>query len=108
MKYIPILLLLFFSCKKDKYEDYKYWVGGSGGDYLVTLQNSHDQSQQWSSVGSGFYYTWKQTGKRWLYLSAQNNNAGGDVEVRIYKNGTIIAKNKSYGGYSIATVSGTY
>jgi hypothetical protein len=104
---ILTISILFFGCKKlpDKY---KYEVTGSSGDYSITIQNSDNNIQQWSNVGNGWWYTWEQTGTRFLYLSAQNNQSSGNVTVKIYKNNSVIAQNTSYGGYSIATVSGTY
>ena len=54
-----------------------------------TLQNTDNNTQQWTSVGSGWYYSWEQTGVRWLYISAQNNNSSGDVTVKIIKNGSV-------------------
>lgn len=95
-----------------KYEpsnsQYKYEVTGTSGNYSVTIQNTDDNTQQWSSVSNGWYYSWTQTGTRWLYLSAQNNTANGSVTVKIYKDGQVVATNTSYGAYSIATVSGDY
>jgi hypothetical protein len=103
-------LLLFFllivGCKKEA--SYKYEVTGTSGSYSVTIQNSDDNTQQWSKVGNGWTYIWSQTGERWLYVSAQNNNSTGNVTVKIIKNGKVITQNTSYGGYSIATASGNY
>ncbi len=105
---IGILCSSFFfsSCEKDK--SYAYEVTGTSGSYSVTLQNSDDNTQQWASVGNGWTYKWSQKGTRWLYLSAQNNNASGNVTVRIIKDGKIVAENTSFGPYTIATVSGDY
>jgi len=88
--------------------EYSYEVTGTSKDYSVTLQNCYDDTQQWSSVWSGWYYKWTQTGERWLYISAQNNTSSGNVTVKIIRNGVVVKQNTSYGGYAIATVSGTY
>jgi hypothetical protein len=111
--YSLILLIGLFTISScEKYESsnsqYKYEVTGTSGDYSVTIQNTDDNTQQWSSVSNGWYYSWSQTGTRWLYLSAQNNTASGSVTVKIYKDGQVVASNTSYGAYSIATVSGDY
>lgn len=105
-----MVLTLFFSlsCKKDVEIEYKYEVTGTSGSYNVTLQNSDDNTQQYSNVGNGWAYTWKQTGTRWLYVSAQNNKSTGNVTVKIYQGSKVVAQNTSYGGYTIATVDGTY
>jgi len=107
ISFILLAIFTFSSCEKDNL-DYKYEVTGTSGDYSVTIQNTDDNTQQWSSVGSGWYYKWTQTGTRWLYVSAQNNNPTGNVTVKIYKANKVIAENTSYGGYTIATVSGNY
>ena len=107
-----LLLSLYNVTSCTKYEatksEYKYEVSGTSGSYSVTLQNVDNNTQQWSSVSNGWYYGWTQTGTRWLYLSAQNNTANGNVTVKIIRGGKIVASNTSYGAYSIATVSGEY
>jgi hypothetical protein len=109
---ILVISIFFFGCKKEEIKpspvDYKYLITGTSGSYSVTLQNVDNNVQQWSDVGQNCYYTWTQTGTRWLYLSAQNNKSSGNVTVKIYRNNIVVAENTSYGGYTIATVSGTY
>jgi hypothetical protein len=107
------LLLLFFlltSCvAEDQPVPYEYRVSGTSGSYSVTLQNAYDNTQQWGEVGNGWWYKWTQTGgTRWLYISAQNNRSSGNVTVQIVQAGVVVASNTSYGGYSIATISGRY
>jgi len=107
-----LFLASFFITSCESFEpsssEYSYEVSGSSGSYSVTLQNTDDNTQQWASVNSGWYYSWKQSGTRWLYISAQNNLSSGNVTVKIIKDGQVVASNTSYGGYSIATVSGEY
>jgi hypothetical protein len=106
---ISVIIFLFISCSKEpEYIEYTYEVSGTGGSYDVTLQNSDDNTSQYSNVGNGWWYKWKQTGTRWLYFSAQNNNSAGTVIVKIYKAGKVISSNTSEGGYVVATVSGNY
>lgn len=114
MKKVSLLLLLItlaflYSCELVETEkEYKYEVTGTGGSYSVTIQNDKDDTQQYSKVGNGWWYKWNQTGERWLYVSAQNNNSSGNVTVKIIRDGKVVKTNTSYGGYSIATASGTY
>lgn len=106
---VVALLFLALSCEKEEmYVEYKYVVTGTSGDYSVTIQNTDDNTQQWSSVQSGWWYKWEQTGERWLYISAQNNNSFGSVVVKIYRNNVVVSENSSDGGFSIASTSGTY
>lgn len=116
MKKILLLLAItitstFFlsSCtKEDEEVEYRYEVSGTSGSYSITLQNADDNTQQYSNVGNGWWYKWNQTGTRWLYISAQNNNDSGSVTVKIIRNGKIVESNTSHGGYTIATVSGDF
>ena len=109
MKKLLFLLLLLTSCAAEEQAiSYEYRVSGSSGSYSITLQNSDDNLQQWNPVGNGWWYKWTQTGTRFLYISAQNNNASGSVTVQIVRGGQVVATNTSYGGYTIATVSGRY
>ena len=110
MKKLLFILLLLTSCvAEDQPTPYEYRVTGTSGSYSVTLQNAYNNTQQWSEVGNGWWYKWTQTGSnRWLYISAQNNNASGSVTVEIVRGGRVVASNTSYGGYTIATVSGRY
>jgi hypothetical protein len=120
-----MMCLVLSSCSKEDLTkevtyNYKYEVSGSGGDYSMTIQNTSDNTQQWSSVGNGWVYSWTQkltvdgdgtpleNQTRWLYVSAQNNNSSGDVTVKIYRNNVVVATNTGYGAYTIATVSGNY
>ena len=106
---ISLLIISIFGCKKEEVNvEYKYEVTGTGGSYNVTLQNTDNNTQQYSNVGNTWWYKWTQTGTRWLYVSAQNNNSTGNVTVKIYRAGKVVAENTSYGGYTIATIDGDY
>jgi len=106
---IAVLIIATAGCEKEEVNvEYKYEVTGTGGSYDVTIQNTDNNVQQYSNVGNGWWYKWTQTGSRWLYLSAQNNNSTGNVTVKIYRAGKVVAENTSYGGYTIATVDGDY
>lgn len=125
---ISLLALLFTSCKKEPVTkqvtwEYRYEVYGSGSnDFSITLQNTDGNTQQWASVGSGWWYKWNQTltvdqdnqpindsYMRWLYISAQDNSgSAGSVTVKIIRNGSVVNQNTSYGPFTIATAKGTY
>ena len=97
---------IFVGCKKDNV--YSYQVSGTANNYDVTIEASPSGTAQYSNVVSGWKYTWTQSGQRFLYVSAQNNNDNGTVTVSIIKNSKVIATNTSSGAYVIATVDGTY
>lgn len=117
------VILVTLSCEKAPTEvtwKYEYEVTGTSGSYDVTIQNTDNNTQQWSNIGNGWNYWWTQKltiesngepvkgNTRWLYCSAQNNNSSGNVTVTIKRNGKIVASNTGFGGYTIATVSGDY
>jgi len=122
---MALVCLVISSCSKEDLTKevtypYRYEVTGTGGDYSMTIQNTSDNTQQWSSVGNGWVYSWTQkltvdgngtpleNQTRWLYVSAQNNSSTGNVTVKIYRNNVVVATNTGYGAYAIATVSGSY
>ena len=90
------------------YKVENYYSSDSLATYSITFQDANDNTSQRSSIRSGFMYRWEQTGKRFLYISAQCNKEESSVKVSIYKNGKIIRSNYSYGDYVIADVSGEF
>jgi hypothetical protein len=104
-----VVLIAITGCSKESMQfSYKYEVSGSAGDYSITCEGAPSGTVQYANVGSGWAYTWTQTGTRWLYFSAQNNTSSGTVTVKIFRDGEVIAQQTSSGAYVIATVSGTY
>jgi len=104
-----VVLITITGCSKESMEsDYKYEVSGSAGDFSITCEGAPSGTVQYANVGSGWAYTWTQTGTRWLYMSAQNNTSSGSVTVKIIRNGKVLAQQTSSGAYVIATVDGTY
>jgi hypothetical protein len=121
------LVSTFFSCKKEPSTkqvtwEYKYEVTGVGSnDFSIILQNTDNNSQQWSNVSNGWWYKWSQTltvdgnnvplsnQTRWLYLSAQDNSGNAQsVTVKIYRNNQVVSQNTSYGPFTIATIDGSF
>ena len=104
-----LLILTIIGCSDEPLNtEYRYEVSGTSDNYFVTMQNTDNNTQQFSEVGNGWYYSWTQSEERWLYISAQNNNSSGNVTVKILKAGKVVAQNIGTGGYTIATVSGDY
>jgi hypothetical protein len=106
---LSLLWVAITGCTKESMQsDYKYEVSGTAGDYSITCEGAPSGTVQYSNVGSGWAYTWKQTGTRWLYMSAQNNTDSGTVTVKIIRDGKVVAQHTSSGAYVIATVDGEY
>jgi hypothetical protein len=106
---LSLLWVAITGCTKESMQlDYKYEVSGTAGDYSITCEGAPSGTVQYSNVGSGWAYTWKQTGTRWLYMSAQNNTDSGTVTVKIIRDGQVVAQQTSSGAYVIASVDGEY
>ena len=106
---IGCVLIAITGCTKESMQsDYKYEVSGSARNFSITCEGAPSGTVQYANVGSGWAYTWKQTGTRWLYMSAQNNTSSGTVTVKIIRNGKVLAQQTSSGAYVIASVDGTY
>jgi len=106
-----ILLFILFSlmgCKKKNSWSIVYEVKGTSNDYNVTYANYQSNTEQRSSVSSGWTYSFS-TGitYQFLYISAQNNKGSGDVRVNIYIDGNLYATAYSSGAYVVATASGS-
>ncbi len=87
----------------------RYWVNSDCGRVSTTYATADGGTAQ-RDFGNGYVYT-VDSGVRsgtFLYISAQNQCARGDVTVRIYKRGSIYKETSSSGAYVIATASGTY
>jgi len=103
-----ILFALLTACKDDAEYTYKYEVTGTAGRYGVTIQNEYDVTKLLGVVGNGWTYSWNQTGKRWIFITAKSYEKEGSVTVSISKNGKVIAKDTQSGEYAIASVTGNY
>ncbi len=107
--FFAMIFISITGCSKESMQSsYKYEVSGSADDYSITCEGAPSGTVQYANVGSGWTYTWTQTGTRWLYMSAQNNTGSGTVTVKIIKDGKVLAQQTSSGAYVIATVDGTY
>lgn len=87
----------------------RYWVNSDCGRVSTTYATADGGTAQ-RDFGNGYVYT-VDSGVRsgtFLYISAQNQCAKGDVTVRIYKRGSVYKETSSLGAYVIATASGTY
>ena len=106
---LSLLWVAITGCTKESMQSsYKYEVSGTAGDYSIKCEGAPSGTVQYSNVGSGWAYTWTQTGTRWLYMSAQNNTGSGSVTVKIIRDGEVVAQQTSSGAYVIATVDGEY
>jgi len=82
-----------------------YEVTGTAGEYSYTIENSSGGTQQGYTGNGVFYEDWF-FDDRFIYLSVQNQTAGGTVTCTIKRNGEVYKQTTSSGAYVIATCSG--
>ena len=85
-----------------------YEITGTAGYYGVAYVDEYDNTLLKGPFGDGWTYTWVQTGKRYIFCTANSYKKEGSVTVNLYKNGKIIATDTQSGEYAIATITGKY
>jgi hypothetical protein len=103
---LPCFLLT--ACTDDNEYTYYYEVTGTAGRFGVTFQDESNEVVLGGVVGNGWTYTWNQTGKRFVFVTAQSEEREGSVTVKLYKNGKVIAKDTQSGVFATASVTGNY
>jgi hypothetical protein len=101
--------------KSDQYQlytysaDVEYRITGTGGTKAadLTYQNARGTTSQNSNVTLPVTVPLTVFNGGFVYISAQNRASSGGVTVEIYNKGTLYKSNSAYGGYAIATASGT-
>lgn len=101
---VALLTSLFLSCKKDEDRSVEYVVSCSSCD--LTYSNSSEDTEQNSMSGS-WNYRFTAVKDQFLYISAQNNNSSGNVDVKILVGSNTFKHASSSGAYVIATASGS-
>jgi len=99
-----LLALSFSACRKPEDEKVRYEVQCSSCS--LTYANSSGNTEQ-RDMTTSWNYEFTAEKARWLYISAQNNNASGTVGVKIIVRGGTIESASSSGAYVIATASGS-
>jgi len=82
-----------------------YSITGSASAVDVTLENDTNGTSQFGDVVNPSYTYWMRPGS-FVYISAQNQGATGEVTCAITSQGRVVAKSTSSGAYAIATCSG--
>lgn len=104
--FLASIICLLLSCTKEKDTSYKYTVTGTATTVDITYSNSSSGTSQQSAVANGWTYSWTDKDfERFLYVSAQNQGATGDVTVTIFQDDKQIKTSTSSGAYVIATAS---
>ena len=86
----------------------KYEITGSASHVSVTMEWSDGNTRQYANVAVPATYEFRSWGyDGFVYLSAQNNGASGSVTCNIYHRDKLFKTATSYGGYTIATASGS-
>jgi hypothetical protein len=98
------LLLTLVGCKKEYPKPVEYVVICGSCD--ITYSNSGGDTEQ-RTITSRWTYDFKGEKDQFLYVSAQNNNSSGTVDVVINVDGTRFKNASSSGSFVIATASGS-
>lgn len=86
----------------------RYSVNGTTGvEVNITISNEDDGTSQFSDVPVPWTYTFTAKKGHFLYVSAQNQMAGGEVSAIIYIDGKEWKRSSSSGAYVIASASGS-
>lgn len=84
----------------------KYTVTGTAATVDVTYENSSQGTSQDSGVTLPWSYSFTGHAGDFVYISAQNDGASGNVTATIYKNDTVFKQSTSSGAYVIAEADG--
>lgn len=71
----------------------------------ITYTNDTGGTEQFQTNKLPWTKVFECTGKKYFYLSAQANNYGSSIEVRIKLNGSVVKEAKSHGDFVIASTS---
>ncbi|HEY9805675.1 MAG TPA: hypothetical protein V6D04_03855 [Candidatus Obscuribacterales bacterium] len=90
--------------------DLEYRITGAGAATTadLTFQNAQGGTSQQSNVRLPAAIPIRVFSGGFVYISAQNRASSGGVTVEIYRRGQQFGSNSAYGGYCIATASGTF
>ena len=87
--------------------DVKYKVYGTSGVANITLTLPTGELSQGTSASIPWSFTCEGKVGSYVSLTAQNKSTSGTITVEIHRDGKIFKSITSYGGYAIASVSGT-
>jgi hypothetical protein len=102
-----IVAITLFTTACDLYPSVEYKVTGNVSAVDITIENSSGGTSQYSDQSLPWSYSFESTSGSFVYVSAQNQDSSGSIEVSIYVDDDRWKDSSSSGGYCIATCSGS-
>ena len=85
----------------------KFILSGSASDYNITYKSSEDQAYQLPHAQKSWRYNFKAHEGDYVYFSAQANEPGAEVRVKIVYNGRVFKESKASGDFALAHTGGS-
>lgn len=120
---IILLVICLFSCgnnqRQEQPAEYYFEITGTWGKLdwaegtlsassnLISFTDTEGNHHTSKDVENGWTYSWKQTGTRFISITAGNVSNTGDITIKLFRNNKLIETNTGFGS-SYAIITGTY
>jgi hypothetical protein len=84
----------------------KFILTGSAGDYNITYKSSEDNTYQVPHVRKRWRHDFTARQGEYVYFSAQANEPGAQVRVKIVYNGRVFKESTASGDFALALAGG--
>ncbi len=84
----------------------KFILSGSASDYNITYKSSEDYSYQLPHAQKGWRHSFKAREGEYVYFSAQSNEPGARVQVKIVYKGRVFKESTASGDFALAHTGG--
>jgi hypothetical protein len=84
----------------------KFVLSGSAGDYNITYKCNEERAYQVPHARKNWRYSFTTHEGDYVYFSAQANEPGAEVRVKIVYNGRVFKESKASGDYALAFAGG--
>jgi hypothetical protein len=100
--------LLFLNSILHPYQEGKvnFILSGSAGDYNITYKSSEDKPYQLPHARKKWRYSFEAPKGEYVYFSAQANEPGAEVRVKIVYNGRVFKESTATGDFALALAGG--
>jgi hypothetical protein len=84
----------------------KFILSGSAGDYNITYKSSSDHADQVPHARKSWRHNFTAHKGDYVYFSAQANEPGAEVRVKIIYNGRVFKESTASGDFALAYTGG--
>lgn len=84
----------------------RFILTGSAGDYNITYKCNEDRAHQEPHARRKWRHSFTARNGEYVYFSAQSNEPGAEVRVKIVYNGKVFKESKAAGDYALALAGG--